>query len=162
MSWEDQGRQYHGWFGHGTALAGDAPRTGGAGPMFDPANVAARIDAVAYSVVAHMPRADRRRDSVAFDRRRLERLRKVITTWAGARSLSLVAFRERLLDPSTSSTAIEKLRAAAEGANAATTHEDLADASADLAGAMRNIGLEKWPRFLEQYQTDWNRAAILG
>jgi hypothetical protein len=149
MSWEDQGRQYHGWFGHGTAAAaGDEPSNGGAGAMFDPDNIAARIDAIAYSATAHMPRSDRHRDSVAFDRPRLERLRKVMTAWTGARSLSEAAFGERFVDPSTSGAAIEMLRAAAEGARTATTHEDLADASADLAGAMRDIGLQKWPRFL--------------
>lgn len=148
MSWEDQGRQYHGWFGHGMAPAGDEPPKGGAGTMFDPANVAARIDAIAYSAVAHMPRTDRHRDSVAFDRPRLERLRTAMTAWMGARPLSQAAFGERFVDPSTSGAAIEKLRAAAEGVRAATTHEDLADASADLAGAMRDIGLEKWSRFL--------------
>jgi hypothetical protein len=148
MSWEDQGRQYHGWFGHGMAPGGDDPSSDGVGAMFDPGNFAARIDAMAYSAVAHMPNADRHRDSATFDRQRLERLRKIMTTWTGARSLSQTAFKERFVDPSTSGAAIEKLRAAAAAAKAATTHQDLADASADLAGAMRTIGLEKWPRFL--------------
>lgn len=148
MSWEDQGRQYHGWFGHGTAPAGGEPPTGGAGAIFAPGNLAARIDAIGYSAVAHMPRVDRHRDSVAFDRVRLERLRGAMTAWMSARSLSDAAFGDRFVDPSTSGAAIHKLRAAAEGASAATTHEHLADASADLAGAMQDIGLEKWSRFL--------------
>jgi hypothetical protein len=149
MGWEDQGRQDHGWFGHGTAPpGGEQPPKGGAGATFDPANIAARIDAIAYSAVAHMPRPDRQRDGAAFNGPRLERLRRAMTAWMGARSLSQGAFGERFVDPSTSGTAIEKLRAAAEGARTATTQRDLADASADLAGAMREIGLEKWSRFL--------------
>jgi hypothetical protein len=68
MSWEDQGRQEHGWFGNGTAQAGDASPEDRAATMFDPANAAQRIDAIAYSAVAHMPSADRRHGAVAFDR----------------------------------------------------------------------------------------------
>jgi hypothetical protein len=130
----------------------------------DPDNVAARIDAIAYSAVAHMPHADRRHNSVAFDRPRLERLRKVMTAWIGARSLSQAAFGERFVDPSTSSAAIEKLRAAAAGARAATTHADLVDASADLAGAMQDIGLEKWPGFLSDAaeRADANGPVLLA
>jgi hypothetical protein len=63
MSWEDQGRQEHGWFGHGTAPPRDEPLKDRAGGMFDPDNVAARIDAIAHAAIAHMPRADRHRES---------------------------------------------------------------------------------------------------
>jgi hypothetical protein len=148
MSWEDQGRQYHAWFGHGTAPAGDAPPQGGTGAIFDPGNVAARIDAIAYSAIANMPGSDRRRANASFDRQRLDQLRTAMTAWMSARSLSRAEFADRFVDPSTHGSAIDKLRTAAEGARTATTHEDLADASADLAGAMRDIGLEKWSRFL--------------
>lgn len=68
--------------------------------------------------------------------------------WVGARSLSKAAVAQRFVDPSTSGATIEKLRAAAEGARAAATHAELVDASAKLAGAMRDIGLDKWSRFL--------------
>jgi hypothetical protein len=76
-----------------------------------------------------------------------------MAAWIGARSLSRVDFADRFFDPSTSSAAIDKLRAAAEGVRTATTQQDLADASADIAGAMRSIGLEKWLRFLDDAAT---------
>jgi len=47
-----------------------------------------------------------------------------------------------------SDAAIENLRAAAEGARVATGHAALADAAAQLAGAMRGIGVDCWPGFL--------------
>jgi hypothetical protein len=72
-----------------------------------------------------------------------------MTAWIGARSLSQAAFEERFIVPSTSSAAVGNLRAAAEGVRTARTHQDLAHASAELAGAMRGIGLEKWPGFLK-------------
>jgi hypothetical protein len=86
---------------------------------------------------------------VSFDARRLGQLRQAMTAWTGARSLSDAAFRARFLDPSTSGAAVGKLRAAAEGVSGATTQKDLAAASADLAGAMQSVGLEKWPGFLK-------------
>lgn len=52
------------------------------------------------------------------------------------------------MDSTTSDTAISHLRAAAEGVRIPATHEDLHEASADLASAMQNIGLERWPEFL--------------
>jgi hypothetical protein len=149
MSWEDQGRQYHQWFGHGTAPKGDEPSEAGSDPMFDADNVEARIDAIARSALAHMPRKDWHRGSVSFDRQRLERLRTAMTAWIGARSLTDAAFEEHFVNPLTSSIAIGKLRAAAEGARTATTHEELGKASAELAGAMQVIGLDKWPSFLQ-------------
>ena len=116
--------------------------------MFNPGNFEPRIDAIVHSALAHMPRADWHRDVVSFNRQRLERLRTAITAWIGARALSNAAFEERLIDPATSSAAIGKLRAVAEWVRTAATNKDLAQASADLASAMQDIGLERWPAFL--------------
>lgn len=148
MSWEDQGRQFHGWFGDGTAPPKPEPPTNGAASIFDPGAYEARIDAVAYAAVAHMPQADRQRQAASFDRQRLENLRTAMMAWIGVRSMTDAAFAERLLDPSTGNKAIGLLRAAAEGVRTATTHQELSDAAADLAGAMRSIGLQKWSGFL--------------
>ncbi len=148
MRWADQGRQEHGWFGHGTAPQGNEPPKDGSGIIFDPDNFEPRIDAIAHSAVAHMPRVDWPRENVSFDQQRLERLRQAMTAWIGARSLNHAAFEDTFVDPSTSNAAIEKLRAAAESVRTATAHQDLADASADLAGAMRDVGLDRWPAFL--------------
>jgi hypothetical protein len=120
MGWEDQGRQGHGWFGNGTAPATNSSSEGRAATMFDSANTAQRIDAIVHSAVAHMPRGDRHRRSVAFDRSRLERLRTAMTAWMSARSLSQAAFRERFIGPSTSDAAIE--RASCSGREYANSH----------------------------------------
>ena len=146
MSWEDQGRQYHGWFGDGKAPPRDADEHADA--LFDPENVMARIDAIGYAAVASLPVADRRRDSAIFDDQRLDDLRRVMASWMGARALTPAAFAARFADPPASDAAIEALRAATEGARTATTHADLAHASVALAAGMQAIGLAKWPRFL--------------
>ena len=150
MSWEDQGRQYHMWFGHGEAPPKDKPSEADTDDLFKPNNVGSRIDAIAHSALAHMPPADRRRTVTSFDSQRLERLRRAMTAWIGARSLSDATFAAKLTHPATGSAAIGKLRAAVEGVRTATTHQDLAEASVQLAGAMQDIGLTKWPGFLEE------------
>ena len=140
MSWEDQGRQEHMWFGHGTAPAKAKPVSGDGVPS--------RIDAVAHSALANMPRVNRGRATAWFDRGRLQQLRTAMTAWIGARSLGDAAFADRFMGPAAGSVATGRLRAAAEGVRTAQTHRDLAATSGDLAAAMLDIGLDKWPGFL--------------
>lgn len=148
MTWQDQGRQYHMWFGHGTAGSKNRPSKAGADPMFEPGNFDKRMEAVAHGALMHMPRKDWHRTVVSFDRQRLERFRTAMTAWIGARSLSDASFGATLLAPSTSDVAIDALRGAATGALMAQSHEDLKGASGQLAVAMQDVGLEKWPGFL--------------
>ncbi len=58
--WMYQGRQYHQWFGHGTApnedTASGHPATAG---LFDALSVGRRIDYAATSVIGHAPQRDR-------------------------------------------------------------------------------------------------------
>ncbi len=82
--------------------------------MFEASNIERRIDAVAHGALMHMPRKDWHRSVLSFDRQRLERLRAVMTTWIGARTLGLAAFEAQLVDPLTSDTVIKEFRAAAK------------------------------------------------
>jgi len=150
MSWEDQGRQRLGWFGHGRASASAAAAEGAADALFAPDSFGTRIGAVSYAAVAHLPPRERNRDSTASDGERLNQLRDAMAAWTDARSLDTPAFRVRFLDPWVSDAAVGKLRAATEGARTAATHADLAMASADLAEAMQSIGFDNWPRFLRR------------
>ena len=153
MSWENQGRQEHGWFGHGTAPLSDHPPLGGTGGMFTPGSLPARIDAVAHGALPHLPRADWLRGAASFNQERLAQLHTAMTPWIGASTLSDAAFGARFTAPMTSAAAIEKLRAATDGVRRASTHQDLAAAAADLAAAMRGISLDRWPRFLHDAAT---------
>ncbi len=148
MSWEDQGRQHHMWFGHGTAGSKDKLPKAGVDPLFAAGNVELRIDAVALGALMHMPRKDWHRSVLSFNRQRLERLRTAMTAWIGVRSLSHAAFEAKLVDPLTSNNAIKEFRAAAKGAQTAQTHQDLQEASGHLAAGMQGVGLGKWPGFL--------------
>jgi rare lipoprotein A len=147
MSWEDQGRQQHGWFGDGTSSDGTVPGAG-QGSGFGLANHGQRIDAAAHVVVAHVPRSDRRRSVVTFDAGALDRLRGAMTAWDGASGLSRDTFRELFLDPHTSDRTVDLLRKAAKVASQAHSHEELRAAGAALSEAMQSIGLDRWPRYL--------------
>jgi hypothetical protein len=70
MSYETQGRQQHGWFGHGTA-----PKT---------ASAEQSATAAAYAVVAVLPANKRRAYSDMLNRGGLDRLRTLVPLWAAA------------------------------------------------------------------------------
>ncbi len=57
--WMYQGRQQHGWFGSGTAPPRDVDKPYyDFGTLFDPSNIAKRVDYVASLVIGHLPRRD--------------------------------------------------------------------------------------------------------
>jgi hypothetical protein len=53
--WMYQGRQEHGWFGHGTAPQDDSGAA--AGGLFNRANAGERVDYAARSLIGHLPRS---------------------------------------------------------------------------------------------------------
>ena len=74
--------------------------------------------------------------------------------WARASDLSRAAFQARFMDPRTSDETTDQLREAAEGARAAKTPADLRAAGAELAGAMRRVGLDRWGGFFADSTND--------
>ncbi len=139
MSWEDQGRQAHGWFGHGTAVESQPE------PIFEPAGLERRIDTVAHGAQMHLPRKDWHRSAIAFDGRRLEQIRRAMLAWVAARGFDDATFAARFADPRASDAAIQVLRAAADATRTATTHQGLMAASAQFAAGMLVVGLDRWP-----------------
>ncbi len=138
MSWETQGRQEHGWFGHGTGPEG--------GP--DIGDLAERVAWTAHASLMGLPRQDWRNSAATFDGDRVQRLQRAMAAWIAARSLSRAEFERRFVGSMVSDAAIDSLRASAEAVRTATTHHDLGVASTHLASAMQGIGLSRWPGFL--------------
>ena len=124
-----------------------ALRLHGLDSLFAAANAGKRIEYVAHGVIAYLPRSERRQ-AVAFDSARLERLRAAVAAWYGASRLSRDAFRARFLDPYTSAEVVDRLREAARGMVEARTLAALGAAGADLAAAVQKVGVDRWPRFL--------------
>ena len=146
MSWEDQGRQGHGWFGHGSApeTSASAQQDNSAAALFDPTNAADRFDAIAHAAIANLSAANRNRSSASFDARRLVQFRTLMSALSERNALGAGVSNE----PSANSDAVNTLRQAAELANKAMSQQDLAQASSLVAQAMQNVGLDSWSRFL--------------
>lgn len=92
MSWEAQGRQDHGWFGHGTGPGADRPAGDGPDRLFDRDNLAARVAWIAHSAIGHLQRTEWHRQAIRFDGERMGQLRTAVAAWSGARSLDQDAF----------------------------------------------------------------------
>jgi len=91
LSWQDQGRQEHGWFGNGTA-AGHTDADDGRFIGSD--GLGQRITAVAYSAIASLPRAVRAWAERQLDARSLSRLTEVMTAWSRGGKLDPASFAE--------------------------------------------------------------------
>lgn len=147
VSWQDQGRQGHGWFGSGTASAQRDDRAGDA-KRFEPGGLQLRIAAIAYGAIASLPPALRRRAEARLGAAGLSRLTEVMTAWVLANRLDQASFAEHFLGRSADDPVAANLRSAAQGADMATTHAELRDAAGHLADAMQAVGLDRWAAFL--------------
>jgi hypothetical protein len=92
--WVYQGRQEHGWFGHGTKPGGDATPEAGASPDLD-----TRIGFVAYGAIGHLPPVMRAVYESQLRRGGLDALRAAMPVWGRDAALSADDFRERFFGP---------------------------------------------------------------
>jgi hypothetical protein len=136
MSYETQGRQEHGWFGHGTApkTSADDQKDGQSGALFDPANQNVRFAAIAHAAIASLPAGLRTRSAARFDQKRLAQFTRLMTDLAAGKAP----------DIAVNDAALGKLRQAAELAGNAATQKELAQASSLVADAMQEVGLDRW------------------
>jgi hypothetical protein len=77
MTWEDQGRQDHGWFGNGTSAkdkeTGASAGGGASGGLAD------RVQAVIYGAAAALPRELRNHPAARLDAKTLDRMTTLMT-----------------------------------------------------------------------------------
>jgi hypothetical protein len=151
MSWEDQGRQEHGWFGNGTAPEKFADAAG-TSEFFGPNGLAQRIRAVAYGVLGALPQALRARLAAQYDAGNLARLTEVMTAWNRGTKLGDGEFANWFFGRTKDDPIVEKLRSAALDGGLATSRADLRQAAEKVAGAIQAVGLGRWPRFLVDAQ----------
>ena len=69
MSWESQGHQDHGWFGHGTASGSPAPASEKAGRSAAPSFLDQRITRVVGILLVHFSPAERKHAALSPQRR---------------------------------------------------------------------------------------------
>ena len=146
MSWEDQGRQYHMWFGHGTAT--DKGKKAASGSSVAGQSEADRILALAYGALASLPPAQRRQAETQYDNGTLPRLKEALTAWLRAAALDRASFGSRLFGRGADDPVVRDLRRAALRAATAESHDDLRDAAEGLARAMQGVGIDRWPHFV--------------
>jgi hypothetical protein len=146
MSWEDQGRQEHGWFGSGKGP--EKPRNASSVGMFGPGELAQRIQAVAYGSIGALPQGLRAHASAQHDAGNLARLTDAMTAWVGGTRLSRAEFADRFFGRAARDPVVEKLHDAVLDVASATSHAELRQASEKVANAMQAVGLNGWPRFL--------------
>ena len=94
MSWEDQGRQYHMWFGNGTAADKAAKAAPGSSVVGQ--STADRVLALAYGALASLPAAQRRQAETQYHNGTLPRLKEAMTAWLRGTSLNQADFASRL------------------------------------------------------------------
>ena len=150
MSWEDQGRQYHMWFGHGTAA--DKGEKASSGSSVIGQSTADRVLALAYGALASLPAARRGQAEAQYNNGTLPRLREAMTAWLRATALTGAEFASRLFGRSADDPVVRDLHSAALRAATATDHDDLREASGKLAEAMEAVGIDRWPQFVADAQ----------
>ena len=153
VGWEDQGRQEHGWFGHGTAPVKPTDQAGHDGTEpFGPDEASQRFAAVAHGAIAALPADLRARAAVRNDPATIERATDLMRSWVRGAALGQAQFAERFLGRAADDLVAKELRAAAMGAAVAKSHAALAEAANHLANAMQGIGIDRWQRFLADAQ----------
>ena len=160
-SWQYQGRQEHGWFGHGTGPSPVAAEQPGSG-RFALTNREGRASSVAYGALAALPR-NLRRGADHFDEfGYVERLQTLLVRWSGAARLSEAAFARHFFGRTADDPAVQALRAAAGAVATAKDSGDLREASEQVAEAMQEEGLGNWGRFLAGAQKRADDPATLA
>jgi len=158
MGWQDQGRQYHMQFGHGTAP--DAGAT--ADPSVVGKSTADRALALAYGAIASLPPAQRRQAEAQYQAGALARPTEAMAAWMRGLSLDEASFASRFFGRGADDPVVRNLHGAALDAAMATSHAALGTAAGKVAAAMAAIGLDRWPRFVADAQERARDPATLA
>lgn len=145
MSWQDQGRQQHGWFGSGTSSNGEESPSD--------ASLDQRLDAVIYGSVAAMPPALRGEAGARLDSKTHARLNGLMATWSRGGNMDRAEFAGQFFGRAGDDRVSMALRDAALTARLSGSQAALRDAAESLASAMQTIGLVRLSRFLDDAET---------
>ena len=162
MSWEDQGRQEHGWFGHGTAPPKLEPDGNDRGGRFGPDGLDQRLRAIGHTAIAAIPRTLRHHPAASYDEGpALDQLVTTMRGWVRGLLLDRAAFASRYFGRGASDPVVNHLWQAAKFAAVARDEAELRAGTGHLAAAMQAVGLDRWRRFMNNAQQQ-QRAAARG
>ncbi len=157
MSWEDQRRQDHGWFGSGKAEA-----TNGDSPGSDQQSLDHRMDAVIYGSIAALPRALRAGAALRLDPETRAQLNALMITRSRGGSMDQAEFAGQFFGRNAGDPVVTALHTAALTAGMSAAPEALRDAAEHLASAMETIGLDRWHQFLDDAQVRSNARSTIA
>ena len=158
MSWEDQGRQQHGWFGSGKGTNGPSGQ-GSDDAATTSQTLKQRQTSVVYAAVAAMPRDLRVRAATLLNPGTSERLTALMTAWSGDRTSNRAQFAARFFGREAGDPVVTALLAVAVTAKISESPDALRDAAGHLADAMQSVGLDHWPGFLADAEARAQAAA---
>ncbi len=147
MSWQDQGRQYHEWFGHGTAPVKLKPIVDKDGSTVED-SLEERLRTVAHGTIGALPRPLRRQVESQFQYGTLSKLTEAMASWIYGSKMDDVSFAHHFFGRHVDAPVVGFLRSAVSETVGATTRPQLAAASEHLADAIQAIGVDSWPRFV--------------
>ena len=145
MSWQDQGRQEHGWFGHGHGFA-----IRGHDPDVEGAELRARAKA-AFSFALEELRGIAGAASIPYREAR-ETLGELVPRWAGDATSPPNDFRQRWFGPDADPLEAWGMQRVALAVRTADTYSELRQAGAELSAAMKAVGLPAVRGFLRAAQ----------
>ena len=145
MSWEDQGRQFHQWFGHGTA-GGVADVGAGAGSGSGGARDVA--GAVGSAAIAALGGARGRALAGVLAAGGAQDLADALPIWVAASGLAAERFRALVVGPGFGVTGVASLQAMARGLARAgeggVSKNEVVAAGAQLAAALQGERQGEW------------------
>ena len=146
MSWETQGRQGHGWSGHGTSPGSPATRSDPTGRSTGIGTLDQRIGTVVGSLLGHFSRAERNHAALRPEGQAAAHIVQAMRVWVAAARLGGDAL-DKALPGTTSDATASKLREAALLTVRAHDPASLNEAGAVLASAAGTMGLDRWGQF---------------
>lgn len=142
--WQYQGRQEHGWFGHGTG-PGKAVLAA-CNQSVDRASIEDRASGLIHGVTGALPVSLRGRIEAQYRHEPLPRLKEALAAWIRGARLEPDVFASRFLGRTGDDPVARDLHSAAGFAATATSHADRAEAAYKLADAIKGVGVDGWPR----------------
>lgn len=154
MSWEDQGRQEHGWFGHGTVPAKMIAAARYSSERFAPTPAAldARIRSLGHCAICAMPKKLRQHQAASFPEQVMAHLTDAMRGWVRGLLLDRADFARRFFDRAANDPVVDHLWQATKFAALARGAADIRAGTEHLADAMQGVGLDRWRRFLADAQ----------
>ena len=136
--WEDQGRQFHQWFGHGTSgtePSGDAPRA---------MTITDAAAAVAAKVEALLPETRRQAYGAYLASRGVGELKTAIPIWSAASHLDAATFRTAMVGAGFRPEGAAQVHALGQALAGPLTAEAVDAAAVHLAAAISGETASRW------------------